>query len=147
MVGADYLRAVAPQFGHGISNEVVRSLLTDQWFFTFQFLNEYDSHADHVDNSASFSNRYQTWNPFFTVSGSGFFLHQTFRPTWAVAMDASDKFTPLFFVQGAYFLTPKLEMRLGEVLYAGSRRNEDPGGLHYFADRDTFYVRFTYFLA
>jgi len=147
MVGADYLRAIAPQFGHSMSNEVLRSLLTDQWFFTFQFLNEYDSHADHVDNSASFSNRYQTWNPFFTLSGTGFFLHQTFRPTWAVAADASDKFTPLFYVQGAYFLTPKLEMRLGEILYAGSRRNEDPGGLHYYADRDTLYIRFTYFLA
>jgi len=33
------------------------------------------------------------WNPFFTVSGSGFFLHQTFSPIWAVALDASDKLT------------------------------------------------------
>jgi hypothetical protein len=147
MVGFDYLRAIAPQFGHGLSNEVLRSMLTDQWFFTFQFLNEYDAHADHVDSSASFSNKFQTWNPFFTVSGSGFFLHQTFRPTWAVALDASSKITPLFFVQGAYFLTPRLEMRLGEVIYAGSHHNEDPGGLHYYADRDTFYVRLTYYLA
>jgi hypothetical protein len=121
--------------------------MTDQWFFTFQFLNEYDAHADHVSNSASFSNKFQTWNPFFTLSGSGFFMHQKFSPIWAVAVDASSKFTPLFFVQGKYFITPRLEMRVGEVIYAGSHYNEDPGGLHYYADRDTFYVRLTYFLA
>jgi hypothetical protein len=146
MVGFDYLRAVAPQAGHSISNPLLHSLLTDQWFFTFQFLNEYDAHADHVDDSASFSHRLKTWNPFFTFSGSGFFLHQTFSPLWAVALDASDKLTPLFFVQGKYFITPKLEMRLGEVLYAGSKRNES-SFLHYYADRDTLYIRLTYFLA
>jgi len=147
MVGFDYLRAVAPGLGHSVSNPLLHSLLTDQWFFTFQFLNEYDAHYQHVDSSASFSNRFQQWNPFFTVSGSGFFLHQKFSPILAVAVDASDKMTPLFFAQGKYFVTPKLEVRVGEILYAGSRFNEDPGGLHYYADRDNFYIRLTYYLA
>jgi hypothetical protein len=29
----------------------------------------------------------------------------------------------------------------------GSKRAEDNGGLHYYADRDTFFIRLTYFLA
>src|SRR5262249_34097080 len=109
-------------------------------------LDEYAAHADHVSNSGDFVNRYQHFNPFFTLSGTGFFMHQTFRPTWAIALDAN-QMTPLFFVQGAYFLTPKLEMRLGEVLYAGSKGAADNEGLFYYADRDTFYIRLTYFLA
>jgi hypothetical protein len=146
MVGFDYLRAIAPQFGHNVGNPLLHSLLTDQWFFTFQFLNQYDAHADHVNSSASFTNRFQQFNPFFTVSGSGFFMHQTLRPTWAVALDAN-QMTPLVFAQIQYYLTPKLELRLGEVLYLGSSHAEDNGGLFYYADRDTFYARFTYFLA
>ncbi len=146
MVGFDYLRAIAPGLGHSMSNELLRSLLTDQWFFTFQFLNEYDAHADHMGNAASFTNRYSTWNPFFTVSGSGFFLHQKLNPLWAVAADASVGFTPLLILQIKYFITPQLEMRVGEDLYMGSRYNEDPGGLHYYADRDNTYVRLTYYL-
>ena len=94
----------------------------------------------------SFTDRFQQFTPFFTLSGSGFFVHQTFRPTWAFAFDANQLY-PLVFLQGAYFLTPKLEMRLGEVLYLGSARAQDNGGLSYYSDRDTFYVRLTYFLA
>jgi hypothetical protein len=146
MVGFDYLRAIAPQYGKGIGNPVIRSLLSDQWFFTFQFLNTYDSHAEHVDNSGSFTNKYNHWNPFFTLSGSGFFMNQRLAPIWAFAADAATGFTPLFFLQIKYFITPKIELRLGEVLYMGSRKNEDPGGLHYYADRDNFYVRLTYYL-
>jgi len=146
MVGFDYLRAIAPQFGHSVGNPLLHSLLTDQWFFTFQFLNQYDAHADHVNSSASFTNRFQHFNPFFTVSGSGFFMNQRLRPTWAVALD-TNQMTPLVFAQIQYFLTPKLEMRLGEVLYLGSSHAEDNGGLFYYADRDTFYARFTYYLA
>ena len=146
MVGFDYLRAIAPQMGHHLNNELLHSLLTDQWFFTFQFLNQYDAHHDHIDNSGSFSNRFQQWNPFFTLAGSGFFVHQKLNPLLAVAVDASDKFTPLFLAQIKYFLTPALEMRIGEDIYAGSHHNEDPGGLHYYADRDNFYVRLTYYL-
>lgn len=146
MVGFDYLRALAPNYGRTIGNDLVRSLLSDQWFFTFQFLNQYDAHADHMGNSASFTNRYQHFNPFFTVSGTGFFLHQTFRPTWAVAFDPN-QLVPLFYAQAAYFLTPKLEMRIGEILYAGSKNDDDNNGLHYYADRDNFYIRFTYYLA
>jgi hypothetical protein len=147
MVGFDYLRAIAPMYGKGIGNSLVRSLLSDQWFFTFQFLNTYDAHADDsVSNSGSFVAKYNHWNPFFTLSGSGFFMNQRLAPIWAVAADASSGFTPLFFLQIKYFITPKVELRLGEVLYMGSRKNYDPGGLSYYADRDNFYVRLTYYL-
>ena len=146
MVGFDYLRALNPDLGRRMGNNLMRSLLADQWFFTFQFLNEYHAHADNVASAASYTNRFQHFNPFFTVSGTGFFLHQTFRPTWAVAYDVNQN-TPLFYVQGAYFLTPALELRIGEVIYAGSKRNEDNNALNYYADRDTFYIRLTYYLA
>ena len=147
MVGFDYLRAIAPQVGKGMGNPLLRSLLSDQWFFTFQFLNTYDAHADDsVSNSGSYVAKYNHWNPFFTVSGSGFFMNQRLAPIWAVAADASTGFTPLFFLQIKYFITPKIELRLGEVLYMGSRKNYDPGGLAYYADRDNFYVRLTYYL-
>ncbi|MGH7896439.1 MAG: DUF1302 family protein [Candidatus Binatia bacterium] len=146
MVGFDYLRSIAPGPGHSLRNPLLRSLLTDQWFFTFQFLNEYNSHADHVTHAASFTDRFQHFNPFFTVSGTGFFLNQTFRPTWAVAFD-TNQLVPLTFLQAAYFLTPRLEMRLGSVIYAGSVRSQDNNFLYDYADRDTFYVRLTYFLA
>ena len=146
MVGADWTSSIASTYAHKISNELVRSLLSDQWIVSFQFLNEYDSKYNQVDHSGSFTDRFQQFNPFFTLSGSGFFVHQTFRPTWAFAFDANQLY-PLVFLQGAYFLTPKLEMRLGEVLYLGSARAQDNGGLSYYSDRDTFYVRLTYFLA
>lgn len=146
MIGFDSTSSLAARYGKGLSNPLLRSLLTDQWVISFQFLNQYDAHADHVDNSASFTNRYQTWNPFFTLSGTGFFLHQTFRPLWAVAFDPN-QLTPLFYVQAAYFMTPKLELKVGEILYAGSKSAEDGGGLHYYADRDTLFFRLTYFLA
>jgi hypothetical protein len=120
--------------------------LSDQWVVSFQFLNEYNAHADHVDNATSFTNRYQHWNPFFTLSGTGFFLYQRLRPVLAFAFEAN-QLVRLFYAQAAYFVTPKVEVRLGEVLYMGSTRAEDNSGLHYYADRDTFFVRLTYSLA
>jgi hypothetical protein len=146
MIGADWTRSIASNYGRTIGNPLLRSLLSDQWVVSFQFLNEYDTHADHVDNAASFTNRYQHWNPFFTVSGTGFFMYQRLRPVVAFAFDPN-QLVPLFYVQAAYFVTPKVEVRLGEVLYAGSKNAEDNGGLHYYADRDTFFIRLTYFLA
>jgi hypothetical protein len=147
MIGFDYLKAIAPQFGKNCKPELLRSLLSDQWFFTFQFLDTYRSKFNQLDHSGSFTDRYQQWNPFFTLSGTGFFMHQTFRPTWAVFADAAKGLQPGAFLQIAYFLTPKLELRLGEVLYMGSAGMQDDGGLSLYADRDTFYARLTYFLA
>ena len=146
MVGADWTSSIASSYGHTVSNPLLRSLLTDQWVVSFQFLNEYDTHAEHVDNAASFTNRYQHWNPFLTLSGTGFFMYQRLRPVLAFAFDPNQN-VPLFYTQAAYFVTPKVEVRLGEVLYMGSTRAEDSGGLHYYADRDTFFIRLTYFLA
>jgi hypothetical protein len=73
-------------------------------------------------------------------------MYQRLRPVVAFAFDPN-QLVPLFYVQTAYFVTPKVEVRLGEVLYAGSKNAEDNGGLHYYADRDTFFIRLTYFLA
>jgi hypothetical protein len=146
MVGFDYLRAIAPDFGRRCQNRLIRSLLSDQWFFTFQFLNTYLTKHNFIDHSGSFTDRYQKWNPLFTLAGTGFFMSQTLRPTLA-AFATTDAFNPGFFAQVAYFLTPKLEMRIGEVIYAGSTRTQDFGGLGYYADRDNFYIRLTYFLA
>ncbi len=145
MVGFDWTSSIASSYAHKIRNNLIRSLLSDPWIVSFQFLNQYDAHADHVVHPGSWTDRYQHWNPFFTLSGSGFFLHQTFRPTWAVALDANQMY-PLFFVQGAYFLTPKLEVRIGEILYAGSARQQDNTGISNYSDRDNFYIRLTYFL-
>jgi Protein of unknown function (DUF1302) len=146
MVGFDWNSSIASVYGKSISNEVLRSLLTDQWLISFQFLNEYNTKFNQVDHSGSFTDRFQQFNPFFTLSGSGFFVHQKFRPTWAFALDANQLY-PLWYTQLSYFLTEKLEMKVGEVLYLGSARSQDNGGLSYYSDRDTFYVRLTYFLA
>ncbi len=61
MAGFDYLRSIAPAMGKKVNNELLHSLLTDQWFFTFQFLNTYNAHADDsMDNSANFVDRSNT---------------------------------------------------------------------------------------
>jgi hypothetical protein len=44
-----------------------------------------------------------------------------------------------------YFLTPKLQVRVGEVNYMGSAHAENFLFLNKYSDRDTTYVRFTYF--
>jgi hypothetical protein len=146
MVGADWTSSLASSYAHKIHNELIRSLLSDQWIISFQFLNTYLSKFNQIDHSGSFTDRYQQFSPFFTLTGSGFFVHQTFRPTLAFFMDANQLF-PGFFIQGEYALTPKLNLRIGEVLYAGSSRAQDNNFLSYYADRDTFFVRLTYFLA
>ncbi len=146
MVGFDYLRAIAPQTGRKISIPLIRSLLTDTWFYTFQFLNEYDSHYANVVHQTSFSNRVPQFNPVLTYAMSGFFLHQTVRPTLAMGLDINTKF-PVFLLQNDYFFTDKLVLRVGEIMYAGSANAEDQLGLHFYAQRDELFFRLTYFLA
>jgi hypothetical protein len=146
MIGFDYLRAIAPQSGRTIPIPLIRSLLTDTWFYTFQFLNEYDSHYNNVLNQTSFTNRVPQFNPVLTYAMSGFFLHQTVRPTIAAGLDINTMY-PLFLIQSDYFLTEKLVVRLGEIIYAGSKNAEDQLGLHFYSGRDEFFVRLTYFLA
>jgi hypothetical protein len=146
MVGFDYLRSISTGLARTTQNGLLRSLLSDPWFFSFQFLNEYNTHADHTAHFSSFSDRYQTWNPFLTFVGTGLFMHANFRPTLAVALDANQMY-PTFFFQGAYSVTRDLEVRLGEIIYAGSKNQEDNNFIHYYSDRDTFFFRLTYFLA
>jgi hypothetical protein len=53
---------------------------------------------------------------------------------------------PLAIFQADYFLTEKLVVRLGEVLYMGSTQAQVNSFLNYYANRDTTYLRLTYFL-
>ncbi len=144
MVGFDYLRTLFPEAGRRLP-QPFRSLATDQWFFTVQFLNEYYAHSENVNLNTSFTNRMSRWNPLVTAAATGFFLHQTLRPTLAVAVDTNQMY-PLFFMQAQYYLTEKLELRVGEIIYAGSKNDETNSALHFYSDRDTFYARLTYFL-
>ncbi len=144
MVGFDYLRALAPQSGRGLP-QPLRSLATDQWFFTFQFLNEYYAHAEQVNSNTSFTNRMHHFNPLLTYAMTGFFMNQRLRPTLIAALDVNEMF-PLFVLQAQYYITPKLELRVGEIIYAGSKNDETNSGLHFYADRDTLFARITYFL-
>jgi hypothetical protein len=145
MIGFDYLRSILPggKAPKGVP-QPFRSLLTDQWFFTAQFLNEYYSNANHLNLQTSFTNRSQHFNPLLTFAATGFFVHQTFRPTLAVGYDVNQQF-PLFIVQGEYFITPKLSLRLADLIYAGGMNQETFSGLHHYADRDTLFARLTYY--
>jgi hypothetical protein len=145
MIGFDYLRSLAPMQARNFPNPI-RSLLADQWFFTAQFLNEYKSHANgQVGLTTSFSDRSQHWNPLLTFAMTGFFMNQRLRPYMAFGYEVNQDF-PLAIFQADYFLTEKLVVRLGEVLYMGSTQAQVNSFLNYYANRDTTYLRLTYFL-
>jgi hypothetical protein len=144
MFGFDYLSSLAPEAGRSYP-QPFRSLLTDQWFMTFQFLNEYHAHANGQSAlSTSFTDRVQHFNPLLTFGMSGFFLQSRFRPYLAAAYEVNQAY-PLFILQGDYNLTNELKIRIGEVIYAGSQNAEANSFLNYYADRDTTYVRMTYY--
>jgi hypothetical protein len=147
MVGFDYLRAF-PQYAPSFVKpyKYLRTWFYDQWFMTFQFLNEYYSHADgQIGLLDSVTDRMHHFNPLLTYVMTGFFLNNVFRPWIAVGYDVNDRF-PLLWLQGTYFLTPRLALRIGEILYLGSRHAESFVFLHKYADRDTLFFRLTYFL-
>jgi uncharacterized protein DUF1302 len=134
MVGFDYLRAFPflPVTRH------------DPWLLTFQFLNEYDSHArGQVGATSSITDRIQHWNPLFTFLATGYFLNSRLRPIVAAAYEVDTAF-PVFWLQGEYFLTDRWTVRAGEVLYAGSRYAENFLFLNKYADRDTLYLQLSY---
>jgi hypothetical protein len=143
MVGFDSLRALAPGAGRTMP-QPFRSLLMDQWFLSFQFFNEYYTHVNgQMGLLDSPSDRMQHWNPIFTAVATGYFVQQRLRPWIAAAYDVNAEF-PILWVQGTYALSRRLELRVGEVLYLGSRRSESFLFLHKYADRDTFFVRLAY---
>ncbi len=148
MVGFDYLRSLfrAQQLPRPLYHQaIVRSLLTDQWFFTFQFFNEYWAHVNRqLGQDFSSTNRHQHWNPILTLIMTGFFHHDLMRPTIAFAYETNTQF-PVLWLQLQYFLTPELQLRIGEVNYMGSRHAENFLLLNKYADRDTTYARLTYF--
>ncbi|MEA2626626.1 MAG: hypothetical protein QOD06_2671, partial [Candidatus Binatota bacterium] len=96
MIGFDYLRAPFKVYslpGWLRRSELARSLLTDQWFFTFQFFNEYWSHVSHqLGQDFSITNRHQHWNPVLTWIQTGFFLREKLRPTIALAYEVDTSF-------------------------------------------------------
>ena len=145
MVGFDYLRSINPALGRRTGNPILRSLLSDQWFFTFQFLNEYLSHADQYAAAAAFSDRNQHHNPLFTFAATGFFMNNRFRPYFATGYELNQE-SPLFIAQFDYHLTRQLSMRLGEIIYAGSSHVGSHNFLNYYSSRDTTYLRFIYYI-
>jgi hypothetical protein len=148
MIGFDYLRSpfnVGQLPGFVKTVPLARSLLTDQWFFTFQFFNEYWSNvSNQLGQDFSLTNRAEHWNPMLTWIMTGFFMHETLRPTIAAAYEVDTSF-PVLWVQAQYFLSPQFQVRVGEVNYMGSAHAENFLFLNKYSDRDTTYVRFTYF--
>jgi len=149
MIGFDYLRSITsagrlPASIRGLS--LVRSLLTDQWFFTFQFFNEYYTHSgNQIGLLDSVTDRMQSFNPVLTYVMTGFFNNDRLRPFIAAGYDVNAKF-PVTWVQFEYYLNPKLSVKIGDIEYIGSSHAESFLFLHKYADRDTFFVKATYFL-
>ncbi|MGH7898455.1 MAG: hypothetical protein ACREQQ_10910, partial [Candidatus Binatia bacterium] len=134
MLGFDYLRAFPwiPFTRH------------DPWLLTFQFLNEYNSHArGQVGATSSITDRVQHFNPLFTFLATGYFLGSRLRPILAAAYEVDTAF-PVIWLQAEYFLTDRWTMRLGDVLYAGGRHAESFVFLNKYADRDTLYFHVSY---
>jgi hypothetical protein len=136
MVGFDWLRAFSwmPVTRH------------DPWFLTFQYLNEYYAHTEgQIGTTYSITDRLSHWNPLFTMLATGYFVNSRFHPTAAAGWDANVRF-PFFWVEGEYHFGPRWSFRLGEILWAGSAHSESFLFLNKYADRDTLYVRLTYWL-
>ncbi len=147
MIGFDYLRTIWSQPPLWLRRTpILGSLFYDQWFFTFQFFNEYHSHADRlVGLLDSTTDRMQHFNPVLTYVMTGFFDKNRLRPFIAVGYDVNAEF-PVLWTQFEYFLTPKLALRLANIEYMGSRNAESFLFLHKYADRDTVFARLTYFI-
>ncbi|MGH7804007.1 MAG: hypothetical protein ACREQJ_06635, partial [Candidatus Binatia bacterium] len=147
MVGFDYLRAFPTLMPSAFRpHKYLRTWFQDQWFFTAQFLNEYYPHSrSQIGLLDSWTDRMHSFNPVFSFVATGFFLNNLFRPFIAAAYDVNDEH-PILWLQGTYFVTPQLALRVGEILYMGSRFSESFLFLHKYADRDTTFVRLTYYL-
>ncbi len=136
MVGFDTLRAFPwmPLTRH------------DPWILTFQFRNEYYNHVNgHVGPTFSITDRPQHWNPLLTFMATGYFVNSRFRPTFAAAYDVAVSF-PVFWMQGEVYLADRWTLRLGDVIYAGSKHAESFVLLNHYADRDTLFFQISYLL-
>ena len=146
MFGFDYLRAIGLTAARKWP-QPFRSLFGgDQWLFSAQFFNEYYSHASaQIGLLDSVTDRQHQWNPIFTSLATGFFVNQRLRPTLAFSYDVNDAF-PVLWLQAEYNIGTRWAVRVGDVLYLGSKNAETFLFLHRYADRDNLYLRLTYFL-
>ncbi|MGH7900081.1 MAG: hypothetical protein ACREQQ_19155, partial [Candidatus Binatia bacterium] len=148
MVGFDYLRSITssgrlPLFIRKMN--IVRSLLTDQWFFSFQFFNEYYTHSNNqLGLLDSLTDRQQQFNPVLTYVMTGFFMNDRLRPFIAAGYDVNAAF-PVTWVQFEYYVTHNLAIKIGDIEYLGSRNAESFLFLHKYADRDTAFLKATYY--
>ncbi|MGH7898373.1 MAG: hypothetical protein ACREQQ_10500 [Candidatus Binatia bacterium] len=146
MIGFDYLRSLGIDAARHWP-QPFRSLLgQDQWLLSFQFFDEYYSHADNqIGLTDSVTDREQHFNPLFTFVATGFFVQQRFRPYIALAYDVNSRF-PVAWLQGEYNIGKRWSVRIGDVMYLGSKNAEGFLPLNKYADRDNLFVRVTYFL-
>ncbi|MGH7805603.1 MAG: hypothetical protein ACREQJ_14740, partial [Candidatus Binatia bacterium] len=93
----------------------------------------------------SLTDRMHHWNPLATFLATGYFVNSRLRPILAAAYDVNDQF-PIFWLQGEWFFDQHWTVKVGEVLYAGSRNAESFVFLNKYADRDTFFVQLSYWL-
>lgn len=146
MVGFDYLQTLWPQPPGWLRHSPVGTLVYDQWFFTVQFFNEYYSNVNgQIGNLVSVTDRHQHFNPIFTYVMTGFFAKDKLRPFIAVAYDVNADFW-VSWVQAEWYFTDRLAMRIAEITYWGDKNSESFLFLNKYSDRDTLFLRFTYYL-
>ena len=146
MVGFDYLRSIGWVAARKWQ-QPWRSLFgQDQWLISGQFFNEYYAHwRNQIGLTDSVSDRQHQWNPIFTTLLTGFFVSNRLRPLVAFSYEVNHE-SPILWMQAEYNLGERTSIRIGEILYMGSKNSESPLLLHRYADRDTLFLRFTYYL-
>jgi len=146
MIGFDYLRALNLGFARKLPTPFNSLLGQDQWLISAQFFDEYYSHYDHqIGLGDSVTDRMQQFNPLLTVVATGFFVQQRLRPFIALGYDVNANF-PFAWLQAEYNIGRQWSVRVGDVMWLGSRHAESFLYLNKYADRDNLFVRLTYFL-
>ena len=118
----------------------------DQWLVSMQLLTEYNERTkNQIGQLFDVHERMHHWNNTATFLATGFFLNSRFRPIIAGAYEFNSRF-PVLWLQGEWYVNPRLSIRAGEILYMGSRFASNPLFLNKFADRDETYIRLIYWL-
>ena len=146
MIGFDYLRSIGLVAARNWP-QPFRSLFgQDQWLVSGQFFNEYYANvSSQIGLSDSPTDRQMHWNPVFTTLLTGFFVNNRLRPWVSFAYEVNFN-NPILWLQAEYNIGARWSVRVGEILYMGSKNAESPLLLHRYADRDNFFIRITYFL-
>jgi hypothetical protein len=146
MIGFDYLRSIGWTAARRWPLPWRSLFGQDQWLISGQFFNEYYSHwRNQIGLTDSITDRQHQWNPIFTTVLTGFFMSNRLRPFVSFAYEVNHD-TPILWLQAEYNLGARWALRVGEILYMGSTRSESPLLLHRYADRDTLFMRLTYYL-